>query len=44
MVVTDPTAKQEFVLGMQILLIVSTVICLVGAFLSFMRGKKTPEE
>ncbi|MFX1365094.1 MAG: MFS transporter [Promethearchaeota archaeon] len=39
--ITDPTAKQEFVIGMQILLIVSSIICLAGAFLSFMRGKKT---
>ncbi len=37
---TDPTAKQEFIIGMQILLIVSSIICFIGAFLSYMRGKK----
>jgi EmrB/QacA subfamily drug resistance transporter len=38
--ITDPIAKQEFVAGMQILLIVSSIICFAGAILSFMRGKK----
>jgi EmrB/QacA subfamily drug resistance transporter len=42
MVITDPIAKAEFTLGMQVLLIVSASLCLVGSFLSFMRGKKTP--
>jgi EmrB/QacA subfamily drug resistance transporter len=39
-VITDPTAITEFTMGMQVLLIVSAIICLVGAVLSFMRGKK----
>ena len=39
-VITDPTAIQEFTTGMQVLLIVSAILCLVGSVLSFMRGKK----
>ena len=39
-IITDPTAKLEFTSGMQVLLIVSALICLAGSVLSFMRGKK----
>ena len=39
-VITDPIAKMEFTMGMQVTLIVSSIICLIGAFMSFMRGKK----
>ena len=40
-VITNPTAILEFTMGMQVLLIVSAIICLAGSVLSFMRGKKT---
>jgi EmrB/QacA subfamily drug resistance transporter len=40
-VITDPLAKMEFTMGMQVLLIVSTIICFVAALLSFMRGKRS---
>jgi EmrB/QacA subfamily drug resistance transporter len=40
-VITDPMAKIEFTMGMQVVLIVSSIICLAGALLSFMRGKKS---
>ena len=39
-VITDPIAIQEFTMGMQVLLIVSAILCLAGSVLSFMRGKK----
>jgi EmrB/QacA subfamily drug resistance transporter len=39
-VITDPLAINEFTKGMQVVLIVSTIICLTGALLSYMRGKK----
>jgi MFS family permease len=39
-VITDPVAKLEFTMGMQAALVVSSIICLTGAFMSFMRGKK----
>ena len=38
--ITDPIVKMEFTMGMQVTLIVSSIICLTGAFMSFMRGKK----
>jgi hypothetical protein len=38
--ITDPVVKFEFTIGMQVLLIVSSIICFIGAFLSFMRGNK----
>jgi len=39
-IITDPIAIQEFTMGMQVLLIVSAILCLAGSVLSFMRGKK----
>jgi EmrB/QacA subfamily drug resistance transporter len=39
-IITDPTAIQEFTMGLQVLLIVSAILCLIGSVLSFMRGKK----
>jgi EmrB/QacA subfamily drug resistance transporter len=39
-IITDPTAIQEFTKGMQVLLIVSAILCLAGSVLSYMRGKK----
>jgi EmrB/QacA subfamily drug resistance transporter len=39
-VITDPVAKLEFTKGMQVALIVSTIICLIAALLSYMRGKR----
>jgi EmrB/QacA subfamily drug resistance transporter len=39
--ITDPTVIFEFTMGMQVLLIVSSIICFIGAFMSFMRGKKS---
>jgi EmrB/QacA subfamily drug resistance transporter len=38
--ITDPVVKLEFTIGMQVLLIVSSIICFIGALLSFMRGNK----
>ncbi|MFX0008678.1 MAG: MFS transporter [Candidatus Hermodarchaeota archaeon] len=38
--ITDPIVKMEFTMGMQTVLIVSSIICIIGAFMSFMRGKK----
>ncbi|MEJ2296563.1 MAG: MFS transporter, partial [Candidatus Lokiarchaeota archaeon] len=38
--ITNPVVNNEFTMGMQVLLIVSSIICFIGAFLSFMRGKK----
>ncbi|MFX1496733.1 MAG: MFS transporter [Promethearchaeota archaeon] len=39
-IITDPLAIVEFTKGMQIVLIVSTIICIAAALLSYMRGKK----
>lgn len=39
-VITDPLVKMEFTMGMQIALIVSTIICFIAALLSFLRGKR----
>jgi EmrB/QacA subfamily drug resistance transporter len=39
-IITDPVAKLEFTKGMQVALIVSTIICLIAALLSYMRGKR----
>lgn len=39
-VITDPLAILEFTKGLQVALIVSTIICLAAAILSYMRGKK----
>ena len=40
-VITDPLIKLEFSMGLQVVLIVSSIICFMGAILSFMRGKKS---
>jgi hypothetical protein len=38
-IIIDPLIKVEFINGMQTALTISIIICLIGALLSFLRGK-----
>ena len=38
--VTDPTIISEFTMGLMTVLIASVIFCILGAILSFMRGKR----